>query len=67
LLSEKNFSKEMRAQLRKKGINVDGIIDCLRKYCKNRSATNLSTSLLANLKVQYSTLIKAYDDILEEG
>jgi hypothetical protein len=27
----------------------------------------LSASLLANLKVQYSTLIKAYDDILEEG
>ena len=57
----------MSARLRKKGLNVDGIIDYLRKYCKNRSASNLSASLLANLKVQYSTLIKAYDDILEEG
>ena len=33
LLSEKNFSKEMRQRLRKKGINVDGIISCLKKYC----------------------------------
>ncbi|MFK7770610.1 MAG: S8 family serine peptidase [Saprospiraceae bacterium] len=66
LLSEKNLSKEMRKRLLKKGINVDGIIDCLKKYCKERSATHLSANLLANLKVQYSTLIKAYDDILEE-
>lgn len=66
LLSEKNFSKEMRERLRKKGINVDGIVECLKKYCKQRSATHLSASLLANLKVQYSTLIKAYGDILAE-
>lgn len=67
LLSDKNLSKEMKECLRKKGINVDGIISCLKKYCKDRSTTNFSASLLANLKAQYSTLIKAYDDIIEEG
>jgi hypothetical protein len=36
LLSEKNLSREFQEWLKKEGINLDGIRDCLKVYCRNR-------------------------------
>lgn len=66
LLSEKNISREMRERLRKKGINVDGIIECIKKYCQDEREPNLS-SRLSNLKIHYATILETYNAIIKEG
>ena len=36
LLNEKNMSPEFRERLKKAGVNLDGIRDCVKEYCRER-------------------------------
>lgn len=66
LLSDNNISKEYKAKLKKQGINVEGIIECLHKYCgKGHRKFNLSPNLLDKLALEYSTLLNTYKDIID--
>ena len=65
LLSENNLSREFKERMLRNGINVDGILDCLKKYCQDGQKLNLA-SRLSNLKIQYATLLDTYNEILNE-
>ena len=66
LLSEKNITRELRERLQKNGINLEGMIECLQRYCKERSAGSLSSGQLSRLKINYDVLLKTYDEILKK-
>ncbi|WP_117880517.1 S8 family serine peptidase [Aureibaculum luteum] len=66
LLSEKNFSTEFKARMVKQGIHVDGMIKCLKAYCNKSNSTKLNVNTLESLKLQYTTLMDSYNEIINE-
>lgn len=65
LLNDKNISLEFKDRLRKEGINLDGILKCLMKYCDSDEPTRNHGILLEQLKLNYQALIKSYTDVLD--
>ncbi|MEL7427071.1 MAG: S8 family serine peptidase [Bacteroidota bacterium] len=67
LASDKNLSREFKDRLRKNGIDVDGMLKCLKAFCQDNKDENL-TSQLSSLKVHYATLLDVFNEIItEEG
>jgi len=66
LLSDKNLTREFKDRLLKNGVNVDGIIECLKKYCQDERELNSSSRQLSNLKIHYATLLDTFNELIKE-
>jgi hypothetical protein len=61
----KAFTGEFKERMRKQGIDIDSIIECLTRYCREERRATLSGKEFTHLKLQYDTLLGAYDNFLK--
>ncbi|HET8735799.1 MAG TPA: S8 family serine peptidase [Pricia sp.] len=64
LMDEKNISQALKKRLLEQGIHVDGMLACLKKYCKDSSSSGLTRETLSKLKLDYEVLLKTFSEIL---
>ena len=65
ILGGKAFTGEFRERMHKQGIDIDSITECLTRYCREEKRATLSGNELTHLKLQYDTLLRAYDNFLK--
>lgn len=66
LVSEKNLSREFKELMLKRGINIDGIIDCLSIFCEENRIYHSDIKLSEKISELYDQLSKLYRDKLIE-
>lgn len=66
LLSSKNISNDLKEKLLKQGINIEGMMRCLKEYCKASSPAQLNYTEISNLKLNYELLLKSFEDVLKK-
>jgi subtilisin family serine protease len=65
LFGGKAFTREFRERMRRQGIEIDSIIECLTRYCREQGKAPLSGEELTRLKLQYDQLLDIYDRLIK--
>ncbi len=69
LLSDDNLSRKYKSRLKEGGINIDGMIKCLRKYCSKKPqklSAGFETLESSKIEKEYGSLIRTYMDSLNK-
>ena len=65
LLNDKNISEKLKERMLKQGINLDGMLECLKKYCKSNPTSSLTGESLSKLKLNYEVLLRTFNEVLK--
>jgi hypothetical protein len=66
ILGERNFTQEFKERMKKQGINIDFLIDCLKRYCREERDPVPVGDRLSDLRQHYEKLIDSYEKFVKE-
>jgi subtilisin family serine protease len=66
IMGERFFTREFIERMRKQGINLEHIIECLQRYCLENKGPENERSNLSDIRQQYQKLIESYEKFVKD-